>query len=209
MAIFWSCRLCPREWTAQCGVVEALTRCCGRPGILARNDARARKLEGLEQRVDVLAGEVPQSVEVTEQGIRYQVDLREGQKTGLFLDQRENRAAARQVRARPTSGLLQLSRWLRPDAGLSMSGNCGLRHLRGGGDTPARERCPKWADGRCSGRQCVRRIARFGTRGERFDTIVLDPPAFAKNKAAVPKATAGYKEINLRALRLLDAAAHS
>src|SRR5688572_26135595 len=63
-------------------------------GILARNDPRARLLEGLEQRVDVLAGDVPDTVTVVEGGIEYDVDLRRGQKTGLFLDQRENREAA-------------------------------------------------------------------------------------------------------------------
>jgi 23S rRNA (cytosine1962-C5)-methyltransferase len=63
-------------------------------GILARNDPKARALDGLEQRVDVLAGDVPEAVTVTETGIEYEVDLRRGQKTGLFLDQRENRAAA-------------------------------------------------------------------------------------------------------------------
>src|SRR5215212_7725501 len=63
-------------------------------GILARNDPRARVLEGLEQRVDVLAGDVPERVTVHETSIEYDVDLRRGQKTGLFLDQRENRAAA-------------------------------------------------------------------------------------------------------------------
>jgi 23S rRNA (cytosine1962-C5)-methyltransferase len=63
-------------------------------GILARNDPRARLLEGLEQRVDVLAGDVPETLTVVEGGIEYEVDLRRGQKTGLFLDQRENREAA-------------------------------------------------------------------------------------------------------------------
>src|SRR5262249_58811785 len=63
-------------------------------GILGRNDPRARVLEGLEQRIDVLAGDVPETITVNELGIEYDVDVRRGQKTGLFLDQRENRAAA-------------------------------------------------------------------------------------------------------------------
>src|SRR5437899_3769284 len=77
-------------------VISTLTDLLHPRGILARNDPRARVLEGLEQRVDVVAGEVPESVLVTETGIEYEVDLRRGQKTGLFLDQRENRAAAAQ-----------------------------------------------------------------------------------------------------------------
>src|SRR5437899_475466 len=75
-------------------VVSALTDIFQPRGILARNDPRARSLEGLEQRVEVLAGEVPDAVTVTEAGVEYDVDLRRGQKTGLFLDQRENRTAA-------------------------------------------------------------------------------------------------------------------
>src|ERR1700681_4787062 len=75
-------------------LVSALDDLIHPRGILARNDPRARLLEGLEQRVDVVAGEVPESVRVTESGVEYEVDLRRGQKTGLFLDQRENRTAA-------------------------------------------------------------------------------------------------------------------
>src|SRR3954462_12115189 len=75
-------------------VVSALNDLLHPKGILARNDPRARTLDGLEQRVDVLAGEVPETVAITETGVHYDVDLRHGQKTGLFLDQRENRAAA-------------------------------------------------------------------------------------------------------------------
>ena len=75
-------------------VVSSLTELLQPRGILARNDPKARVLDGLEQRVDVLAGDVPEAVTVTETGIEYDVDLRRGQKTGLFLDQRENRAAA-------------------------------------------------------------------------------------------------------------------
>src|SRR5438094_3509965 len=75
-------------------IVSALDELVHPRGILGRNDPRTQSLEGLEQRVDVLAGEVPESVTVTEIGIEYDVDLRRGQKTGLVLDQRENRAAA-------------------------------------------------------------------------------------------------------------------
>ena len=76
-------------------VLSMLTALLHPIGVLARNDPRARLLEGLERRVDVLAGEVPESIIVNDGEIEYDVDIRGGQKTGLFLDQRENRAAAR------------------------------------------------------------------------------------------------------------------
>jgi 23S rRNA (cytosine1962-C5)-methyltransferase len=173
-------------------------------GILARNDPRTRLLEGLEQRVDVLSGDVPESVSVVEGGVEYDVDLRHGQKTGLFLDQRENReASARYARGRLRDAFsyhggfaLRLAKTCRETVAVDISE-----------DAIARVRAN-------AVRNNVAVDARVGNvfdelRGlerlkERFDTIVLDPPAFARSKAAVPKATSGYKEINLRALKLLN-----
>jgi 23S rRNA (cytosine1962-C5)-methyltransferase len=172
-------------------------------GILARNDPRARLLEGLEQRVEVVAGDLPESVTVTETGIEYDVDLRRGQKTGLFLDQRENRAAAA---AYARGRLLDC---------FSYNGGFALVLGRSCDETIAIDVSE---DAVTRVRQNAARNgvvvdARVGNAfdelrgldrlGERFDTIVLDPPAFAKNKAAVSNARAGYKEINRRALKLL------
>jgi 23S rRNA (cytosine1962-C5)-methyltransferase len=186
-------------------VVETLEALLQPRGILARNDPRTRQLEALEQRVEVLAGDVPELVPVVESGIRYDVDLRRGQKTGLFLDQRENRdAAAVYARGRVLDCF-------------SYNGGFALRLARAATETIAIDiseeavaRVKKNAE-----QNGVSIDARVGNvfdelRGferlrERFDTIVLDPPAFAKTKAAVAKATAGYKEINLRALKLLRA----
>jgi 23S rRNA (cytosine1962-C5)-methyltransferase len=172
-------------------------------GILARNDPRSRVLEGLEQRVEVLAGDVPELVPVSEGGIHYDVDLRRGQKTGLFLDQRENRAAAATyARGRVLDGF-------------SYNGGFALALGKHAAQTMAID-VSEEAIARVrqnAARNGVAIDARVGNvfdelrglerLGERFDTIVLDPPAFAKNKAAVPNARAGYKEINLRALKLL------
>jgi 23S rRNA (cytosine1962-C5)-methyltransferase len=173
-------------------------------GILARNDPRARLLEGLDQRVDVLAGEVPDMVRVTEHGIEYEVDLRRGQKTGLFLDQRENRAAA----ARYARGRLLDCFSYNGGFALTLARKCQETLAYDiSEDAVARIRANALHNG-------VAIDARVGNvfdelrgldrLGERFDTIVLDPPAFAKSKSAVAKATAGYKEINLRALKLLS-----
>jgi 23S rRNA (cytosine1962-C5)-methyltransferase len=173
-------------------------------GILARNDPRTRSLEGLEQRVDVLSGDVPESVTVREAGIEYDVDLRRGQKTGLFLDQRENREAA----ARYAHGRLLDCFTYNGGFALKLAARCTETIAFDiSEEAIARVRANATRNG-------LTIDARVGNvfdelRGlerlrERFDTIVLDPPAFAKSKAAVPKASAGYKEINLRALKLLN-----
>jgi 23S rRNA (cytosine1962-C5)-methyltransferase len=184
-------------------VVAILRERLNPKGVLARNDPRSRVLEGLEQRVEVLAGDVPELVTVTEGGIEYDVDLRRGQKTGLFLDQRENRAAA---------ALYARGRVL--DC-FSYNGGFALALGKHAAETIAIDVSDE-AIARVrqnAARNGVAVDARVGNvfdelrgldrLGERFDTIVLDPPAFAKNKAAVPNARAGYKEINLRALKLL------
>jgi 23S rRNA (cytosine1962-C5)-methyltransferase len=185
-------------------VVATLTDLLRPQGILARNDARARVLEGLDQRVDVVAGEMPERVTVVESGIEYDVDLRHGQKTGLFLDQRENRVAAAQyARGRLLDCFtydggfaLVLGRRCREAIAYDASEEAiaRVRHNAQRNGVAIDARVGNVFDE-------LRGLERLG---ERFDTIVLDPPAFAKNKAAIPKARTGYKEINLRALRLLN-----
>ena len=203
-----SCRRCRRGWIGCCrSSSRRSASCCSRAGILARNDPRARLLEGLEQtRRGARTARCPTRSTVREGGVEYDVDLRHGQKTGLFLDQRENREAAALLRARPrcstASATTAASRWRwRP----ACERDDRVRHLRGRGRARAAERRAQRR------RRSTRASATSSTScagssgcGERFDTIVLDPPAFAKNKAAVPKALAGYKEINLRALKLLN-----
>ena len=176
----------------------------GAKGIIARNDPRVRLLEGLEQEVTVLHGEIPDKVEVREGKIEYDVDLRHGQKTGAFLDQRENRvAAARYVSGRTLDCFsyaggfaLQLAPHadeltaldISEDATELLVRNAARNHL-----SNVQARTTNVFDE-------LRTLERMQ---ERFDSIVLDPPAFAKSKAAIPKALSGYKEINLRALKLL------
>jgi 23S rRNA (cytosine1962-C5)-methyltransferase len=184
--------------------VDVLTRLLTPRGILARNDPRARSLEGLERSVEVVSGDVPEAVTVREAGVEYDVDLRRGQKTGLFLDQRENREAA----ARYARGRLLDCFTYNGGFALKLAPNCTETIAFDiSEDAVARVKANAQRNG-------LTIDARVGNvfdelRGlerlrERFDTIVLDPPAFAKTKAAVPKATAGYKEINLRALKLLN-----
>jgi 23S rRNA (cytosine1962-C5)-methyltransferase len=173
-------------------------------GILARNDPRVRTLEGLEQRVEVLYGSVPESIDVREGAITYLVDPYHGQKTGLFLDQRENRVAA----ARYARGRLLDAFSYHGGFALTLAARCD-EVIAVDISEPAVERIRENAQRNGLAHVAARAMNVFDElrelerRGERFDTIVLDPPAFAKNKAAAPKALAGYKEINLRALKLL------
>jgi 23S rRNA (cytosine1962-C5)-methyltransferase len=186
-------------------ITEVLVSLLQPAGILARNDPRVRALEGLEQRVELLYGTVPETIEVLEGRVSYQVDPYRGQKTGLFLDQRENReAAARYARGRLLDGFSYhggfalalapvcsevLAVDISDDAVAHIAANAARNGL-----TNVEARAMNVFD----------ELRELERRGERFDTIVLDPPAFAKNKAAVRKALSGYKEINLRALKLLE-----
>jgi 23S rRNA (cytosine1962-C5)-methyltransferase len=178
-------------------------------GILARNDPRVRVLEGLEQKVEVVSGSIPDAVVVREGPIEYEVDPRKGQKTGLFLDQRENReAAARYARGRLLDGFsyhggfaLRLAAQCSEVESLDVSADA-VAHLE------ANARRNAVTNVRAREANVFDELRYFERTGTRFDTIVLDPPAFAKNKASIPNALAGYKEINLRALRLLEPGGH-
>ena len=181
--------------------------------IVERNDAKVRQLEGLPMVNSVLYSAVGQAASlpvmsefvITENGIKFQVDLLEGQKTGAFLDQRENRLAAMNY----ASG--------RGLDCFSFHGSFAL-HLASDCDSvtavdisePAIESAKRNAElNGISNIEFVAanvfdRLRDYDDAGERFDTIVLDPPAFAKNRGALEGALRGYKEINLRALRLLN-----
>jgi 23S rRNA (cytosine1962-C5)-methyltransferase len=178
----------------------------GPVGILARNDPRVRLLEGLEQKVEVLHGDVPDTLAVREGSIEYEVDLRRGQKTGAFLDQRENRRAAvpyvhgRVLDCFSYAGgfALQLASRASELTALDISEQATAAVV----SNAARNGLSNVSVRTTNVFDELRTLERMG---EKFDAIVLDPPAFAKSKDAVPKAIAGYKEINLRALKLLPA----
>jgi 23S rRNA (cytosine1962-C5)-methyltransferase len=175
-------------------------------GMLARNDPRVRLLEGLEQKVEVLAGKVPPTIDVREAHVQYVVDPYHGQKTGLFLDQRENRVAA----ASYASGRLLDAFSYNGGFALTLAPRCDeVTAVDISEDAVARIQLNAQRNGltnvRAHAMNVFDELRELERRGEEFDTIVLDPPAFAKNKASVPKALSGYKEINLRALKLLKA----
>lgn len=185
-------------------IVRTLVEITGARGVLARNDPKVRELEGLPRVVEVVHGEVPETLIVREGRVEMDVDLRRGQKTGLFLDQRENHAAAASyARGRVLDCF-------------SYQGGFALAAAAHAAEVlaldisePAVERITAHAarngitNVRASAVNVFDELRDFERAGERFDLVVLDPPAFAKNRASVPKALAGYKEINLRALKLL------
>jgi 23S rRNA (cytosine1962-C5)-methyltransferase len=186
-------------------IVAALTELARPLGILARNDPRVRQLEGLEQTVEALAGDVPERIEIREGAVSYDVDPWRGQKTGLFLDQRENREAAQ----RYARGRLLDAFSYNGGFALALAPKCdSVLAVDISEDAVARIRANAARNnlGHVEARamNVFDELRELERRGARFDTIVLDPPAFAKNKASVLKALSGYKEINLRALKLLE-----
>ena len=186
-------------------IAALLVDLTGAKGVLARNDPKVRQLEGLEQKVEIVQGEVPEAITVREAGVTYTVDPWRGQKTGLFLDQRENREAA----ARYAHGRMLDCFSYNGGFALVLAPNCeSVEALDVSADAVARIAANAAANGltNVTAREAnvFDELRHLERDGERYDTIVLDPPAFAKNKASIPNAMAGYKEINLRALRLLN-----
>ena len=173
-------------------------------GVLARNDSRVRALEGLPIGVEVLHGEVPAAIVVRDADVEFEVDVWRGQKTGLFLDQRENRDAAaayahgRLLDCFSYNGAfaLRLGKRCTETIAVDISEDA-IERIR---VNAARNHAA--IEARVANVFDELRSLEHG--GERFDTIVLDPPAFAKNRASVGRAFAGYREINLRALKLLS-----
>lgn len=189
-------------------IVDLLVELLHPAGIYERNDVKVREYEGLSQQKGVLWGEVHSPVEIEEQGVRFVVDIENGQKTGFFLDQRENRAWLRYL----VSGRRVLDAF-------SYSGAFGVAAaVHGAAEVVCVDQS---ADSLQLGQKnaelngCADRVSfveanvfdqlrRYEEQGERFDVIILDPPAFTKSKESVPGAIRGYKEINLRAMKLLN-----
>lgn len=178
-------------------------------GVLLRNDPKVRRLEQLEPVVDVVSGAIPRRVSVREGASTFEVDLREGQKTGLFLDQRENHAVAGQLARGRTldaftyNGGFALAMARRADTVLALDSSAAAVAA-----TAANARANGVVNVEAREANVFDELRELDIAGDRFDTVVLDPPAFAKNRGAVERAVAGYKEINLRALKLLRPGGH-
>ena len=178
--------------------------------VIERNDVRVRELEGLPLIAGVVCGDAPEELEIMQYGLRFRVEPLGGQKTGSFLDQRENRLAARAAATTTNSRraldcftfngafALHLATVCEQVIGVDISGDAiaaAQRNAALNAMTNVEFREANVFD----------LLREMEASGERFDVIVLDPPAFAKNRASLKAAIRGYKEINLRALKLLNA----
>jgi len=190
-------------------LVESLVELFAPRGVLARNDPKVRQLEGLDSQVAILYGEIPDRIAVREGAITLQTDLRQGQKTGAFLDQRENhQAAGRYARGRVLDaftyhGGFALQMAARADSVLALDSSAPAVAA-----TLENARLNQVANIDAREVNVFDELRELESSGATFDVVVLDPPAFARNKAAVERAAAGYKEINLRAMRLLAPGGH-
>ncbi|KAF0217744.1 MAG: hypothetical protein FD174_3215 [Geobacteraceae bacterium] len=177
-------------------------------GIVARNDVAVRSLEGLPEQVEVLHGDIPGTVEVEEHDLRFRVNLLEGQKTGHFLDQKENHLLLKRISA----GKEMLDCFC-------YSGSWGVHAAAFGAagvtcvDISERAIALARQNALLNGVEQVMafeavdafdRLRSFKHEGRRFDVIVLDPPAFVKSRKALKEALKGYLTINRRAMELLN-----
>lgn len=187
-------------------IVDALAQELSPRGVYERNDVPVRELEGLSQQTGLLWGEVPDRVEMQENGVRFLVDVKEGQKTGFFLDQKENRAAIApfvpgmrvlDCFTHTGSFALHAARYGAAEVtGVDISEHacaCALENARlNGVEDRVRFECANAFDF----------LRAHQTAGEQYDVVILDPPAFTKTRSAVEGALRGYKEINLRGMKL-------
>jgi 23S rRNA (cytosine1962-C5)-methyltransferase len=173
--------------------------------IIERNDVKVRELEGLEQIKGVLFGELPDEIMIEQDGIKFYVSLLKGQKTGSFLDQRDNHFAARKYAFGKALDCftfnggfaLNMAKTCESVTAIDISveavklgkRNAELNDIKNVKFTTA---------------NVLDKLRELETSGQKFDTIVLDPPAFVKSRSAINQAIRGYKEINLRALKLLN-----
>ncbi|HEX8564900.1 MAG TPA: class I SAM-dependent rRNA methyltransferase [Pyrinomonadaceae bacterium] len=173
--------------------------------IVERNDVRVRQKEELELTTGILYGEAPEEIVIEQDGIKFYVSPLGGQKTGAFLDQRENRLALRKYAFGKALDCftfnggfaLNLAQTCDEVTAIDVSEDAIELAKRNAALNKIENLKFEKAD-------VFDRLKDLETAGEKFDTIVLDPPAFAKNRQTIESALRGYKEINLKAFRLLN-----
>ena len=190
-------------------IIDALVELTGITQVYERSDVDVRHLEGLPERVGMVRGEAaPEEVTIVENGLKFAVDLRSGQKTGFYLDQRLNRRRLGQLSA--GRDILNCFSYTGAFSAYALAGGArsvlsvdsssevlktGAQNIRLNG---LNEEQATWLDG-----DVFQVLRKLRDQGRSFDLVVLDPPKFAPTVAQVEQATRGYKDINLLALKLL------
>ncbi|MBQ6174739.1 MAG: class I SAM-dependent rRNA methyltransferase [Clostridia bacterium] len=188
-------------------VTDALVEELHPDGIWERSDVPVRRREGLDLVTGLRFGEVPDRVEMRENGVRFLVDVKQGQKTGFFLDQKENRAAI----APFVRGQRVLDCFSHTGSFALHAGHYGAAEVVG---VDISEYACEFAEEnarlngladrvRFEAANCFDLLAEKSRAGEKYDVIILDPPAFTKSRSGLESAQRGYKEINLRAMKMI------
>ncbi len=189
-------------------LLEALGRIFAPKGIIARNDVSVRSLEGLEETVAVLAGEIPELVEMEENGLRFLMDLRSGQKTGGFLDQKENHRLLEGICAgkRVLDCFCYAGSWAVHAGKYGAASALGLDISSRAVAQAERNAELNGLSGRVAFEECdvFDRLRSLKHQGQRFGVVIMDPPAFVKSRKNIAEATKGYLTVNRRALELLE-----
>ena len=176
-------------------------------GVYERSDAKVREQEGMERYKGFIGAPFDTKVEIVENGVRYYVDVKDGQKTGFFLDQKYNRRAA----AKLCKDARVLDCFTHTGSFALNAGMAGAEHVTGVdaselGVAQARENAAlNGLEDRvefiCE--DVFDLLPRLEKQGEKFDVVILDPPAFTKSRSSIKKAVKGYREINLRGMKLV------
>ncbi len=189
-------------------LVSLLTEMITPKGIYERSDVRQRTYEGLEERKGPIWGDVPNALPFVENGLHFEANVATGQKTGFFLDQRDNRLLVKTL-----SGGKRVLDCFCYTGGFSIAAAAGGAVGVTAVDISATATAEGQRQAKANGvsekidfvnANCFDLLKAYDQQGERFDLIILDPPAFVKSKKALAGAVRGYKEINLRALKLLN-----
>ena len=188
-------------------IVKILTEEYGAKGIYERSDATVRELEGMEQTKGFLTEPFDTLVQIVENGVKYLVDIENGQKTGFFLDQKENRKAIHKI----CKGAEVLDCFTHTGSFALNAGIAGAKSVLGIDISElAVDFCRKNAElnnlSEVVKFQCANAfdiLKQWSDEERKFDVVILDPPAFTKSKGTVNNASKGYKEINLRGIKMV------
>ena len=187
-------------------ILSALQDVYSPRAVVLRNDTASREVEGLAQEKKVIHGAISGPVVIEESGITYSVDVLEGQKTGFFFDQRENRQALKDLVGgkRTLDCFCYVGAWSLNAARFGASEVVGLDSSQKALDLAAANAALNGLSARFMNVDVFDELRKLEKQHERFGCVVLDPPAFVKSRAKIREGLKGYKEINLRAMKLLE-----